>query len=156
MKAEAFDNVHILIVDGKAGNARLLRGIFLALGVADVTLAEDTDRALELLTGRTFQAVFCDEAVGPLDAATFVRAVRCGGAIANPRTPILMTADALNRAQVEMVRDAGVNDLIVRPLTTGGVKRKLLGLMRQAKGFAAENRAEAPMSPQKDLETWEV
>lgn len=155
MKAEAFDNVHILIVDGKAGNARLLRGILLALGVADVILAENTDRAFELLTGRMFQAVFCDEAVGPLDAPAFVHAVRCGGH-GNPRTPILITADALNRVQVERVRDAGVNGLIVRPLTTGGVERKLLGLLKQAKDVAAETRAETPMSPRKDLETWEV
>jgi CheY-like chemotaxis protein len=179
MKPEAFDNVRILIVDGKPGNARLLRAIFLTLGVTEVTLAEDTGRALDLLAGRAFQAVFCDETVGPLNAPAFVSAVRRSKAVGNPRIPILLTANAPKRGQVERVRDAGVNDLIVRPLTTGAVKRKLLGVLSPTKVFVAtesfcgpdrrrahdrlgarnperEPRITPRMRRRTDTETWEV
>ena len=134
MNPEALDNVHILIVGGKPGNARLLGGILVALGVSEVKLAADTGRALELLARRDFQAVFCHEAVGPLDTQAFVTTIR-RGEVRNPRIPILITASAPNRAQVERMRDTGINDVIVLPLTAGAVKRKLLGILAPVKGF---------------------
>jgi hypothetical protein len=33
------------------------------------------------------------------------------------------------------MRDAGVNDVIVLPLTVGAIKRKLLGVLAPVKGF---------------------
>src|SRR5262249_18896106 len=132
---EALDNVHILIVGGKPGNARLLGGILMALGVSEVKLAADTGRALEFLAQRDFQAVFCDEAVGPLDATAFVKAVRRGKVSRNPRTPIVIIAKPLKRIAVLRMRDLGVNDFIVLPLTAGAIKRKLLAALVPVKGF---------------------
>ena len=135
MKPETFNTLPILVVDGKAGNARLLRGILLTLGISDVALAEDTDSALEIMASNSFQAVFCDEAVGPLDAAGFVLAVRRNAGVRNPRTPIVLVSDGPQRAQVEQARDAGINGLIVRPLSMNSVKRKLLALFQTPKPF---------------------
>jgi len=113
----------------------LLRGILLALGIPDVVLAEDTAAALEIMETAAFQAVFCDEAVGPLDAAGFVTAVRRKGKVRNPRTPIVLVSDGPQRAQVEQVRDAGINDLIVRPLSMSSVERKLQTVLASLKVF---------------------
>ncbi|HXJ00439.1 MAG TPA: response regulator [Micropepsaceae bacterium] len=135
MKPVILHNLHILIVDGKAGNARLLRGILSALGISEVMLAEDTAAALEIMETASFQAIFCDEAVGPLDAAGFVLAVRRNGKVRNPRTPIVLVSDGPQRAQVEAVRDAGINDLLVRPLSMSSVERKLQSLLAAPKPF---------------------
>ena len=135
MASEAFDNVHILIVAGKTCNVRLLRGILSALGTYDIRVAPDTSRALDLLARRDFQIVFCDGEVAPLDMPAFVRAVRSGGTVRNSRIPILITATALKRSQVEGMRDTGVNDLLVLPLTGGAVERKLRGALASAKSF---------------------
>lgn len=135
MKPEILHNLHILIVDGKVGNARLLRGILLALGISNVVMAEDTATALEIMETAAFHVVFCDEAVGPLDAAGFVLSVRRKGKVRNPRTPIVLVSDGPQRAQVEQVRDAGINDLIVRPLSMSSVERKLHTLLAVPKPF---------------------
>jgi CheY-like chemotaxis protein len=129
MASDSFTNVHILIVDGKAGNARLLRGILLALGVVDPVMADDTTLALDLLSTGIYQVIFCDEGVGPIDAVEFVMAVRRGKGIFAPRTPIIMISKGLQKAQVELMRDAGINDLMIRPLSMNAVKRKLLAVL---------------------------
>ncbi|HEX3487474.1 MAG TPA: response regulator [Micropepsaceae bacterium] len=135
MKTENLTHLHILIVDGKAGNARLLRGILLALGIANVVMAENTDQALETMAITNFHVVFCDEAVGPLDAAEFVLAVRRKAKVRNPRAAMVLVSDGPQRAQVEQVRDAGINDLIVRPLSMNSVERKLHTLLFAPKRF---------------------
>jgi len=132
---EARDNVHILIVGGKPGNARLLSRILFALGVSEVDLAADTGPALERLAQRDFQAVFCDEAVGPTGMTAFVRAVRRRKALRNPHIPIIVTAKPLKQIDVMRMRDLGVNDFIVLPLTAGAVKRKLSAALIPVKGF---------------------
>src|SRR5689334_12095491 len=107
MSSEALDNVHILIVAGKTYNVRLLRGILSSLGIYEVRVAPNTNRALDLLSYRDFHVVFCDENVAPLDMPAFVTAVR-RGSVRDPRIPILITASALRRSQVERIRDIGV------------------------------------------------
>ena len=135
MTSEAFDNVHILIVAGKTCNVQLLRGILSALGIYDVRVAADTSRALELLARRDFHVVFCDDSIAPLDMPAFVMAVRRRGVVRDPRIPILITASALRRSQVVRMRDTGVNDLLVLPLTAGAVHRKLLGALSSIRTF---------------------
>ena len=135
MSSEALDNVHVLIVAGKTYNVRLLRGILSSLGIYEVRVAPDTNRALDLLSHRDFHVVFCDENVAPLDMPAFVAAVRRRGTVRDPRIPILITASALRRSQVEGMRDTGVNDLLVPPLTAGAVRRKLLGALSSVKVF---------------------
>ncbi len=135
MRPESSSTLHILIVDGKLGNARLLRGILLELGIKQVKIAEDTDSALAEMAVHAYQAVFCDEAAGPMPLARFAQAIRRRREIRNPRVPIVLISAGPQRADVEAARDAGVNDLIVRPLSVAAVKRKLLGLVSAPKPF---------------------
>jgi two-component system sensor histidine kinase EvgS len=137
MASDSFANVHILIVDGKAGNARLLRGILLALGADDPVMADDTSLALDLLSTGAYQVIFCDDGVGPLNAAEFVTAVRRNRAILSPRVPIVVVSDGPQKSQVELMRKAGINDLIMRPLSLNAVKRKLLAVLTAGKRFAS-------------------
>jgi len=135
MDSRALHNVHVLIVDRKVGNAKLLRDMLLSLGLAGVEVAEDTACALDVLRSADFDAIFCDEAVGPLDVFGFAVAVRRRRGLRNPVIPIVMISDGPQRAQVERARDAGVNDLLVRPLSTNAVSRKLLALLTAPKLF---------------------
>src|SRR5262247_3616437 len=92
----------ILIVDGKASNAKLLRTVLSNLGVRFLTVVRDTTEALDLLSSNQFHALFCDEGVGPLDAIAFSIAVRHSSEVRNPRLPIIMVSNGPYRREVEL------------------------------------------------------
>ena len=130
-----FRNRRILIVEGKSGDAKLLRSVLINIGVVSVTIAGHTERALDLLRSTEFQAVFCDGALAPLDAVGFAIALRRSDAVRNPRIPVFMVSDRVYRSQVEAGRDSGINDFIVRPLSTETIRRKLLAVLSSPKTF---------------------
>src|SRR5689334_16804945 len=130
-----FHNRRILIVEGKAGDAKLLRSVLINVGVGSVTIAGHTERALDLLRSAEFQAVFCDGALAPLDAVAFTIALRRSEAVRNPRVPVFMVSDRAYRSQVEAGRDSGINDFIVRPLSTETIRRKLVAVLSSPKNF---------------------
>jgi hypothetical protein len=70
-----------------------------------------------------------------MDTRDFLTTIRRGDTAGNPRIPILIIASAPKRAEVERMRDAGVNDVILLPLTVGAVQRKLFGVLAPVKGF---------------------
>jgi CheY-like chemotaxis protein len=135
MTADNLRVSRVLIVDGSAGNPKLLRSIFANVGVGSVLFATDTDRALEILCGTQIQAVFCDGKIGPLDPVEFAIAVRRSEEVRNYRVPIIVVADRAHRSDVEACRDAGITDFIVRPVTVESIRRKLLVALANPKPF---------------------
>jgi len=135
MAEDMFRNIRILIVDGKPGNAKVLHGILSRIGIRSVEVAEDTACALDMLSTSEFSAIFCDEAIRPLDAIAFSIALRRNENVRNPRVPIIMISNGPRRSQVETSRDSGVNDFIVRPVSTETVRRKLEAVLVAPKPF---------------------
>jgi two-component system, chemotaxis family, chemotaxis protein CheY len=135
MGSVSFDTLKILIVDSKRASAKVLRDVLTTLGVRDITSREDTTAALNSLRGNEFHAVFCDDAVAPDGPAKFVTALRRDPTWQCHKVPVFLMSSAPQKKQVELARDAGVNDFLAVPLSINTVKTKLMSVLVAPKEF---------------------
>jgi two-component system, chemotaxis family, chemotaxis protein CheY len=135
MNPVAFDTLKVLIVDGKRANAQVLRDVLSTLGVRQITRLEDSTAALNSLRGNEFHAVFCDDAVAPDGPAKFVTALRKDPTSQCQKVPVFLMSSAPQKRQVELARDAGVNDFLAVPLSVNTVKTKLMSVLVAPKEF---------------------
>src|ERR1700730_176251 len=126
MNTVAFKTLQILIVDGKRINAKLLSDLLRGLGVRRITVAADSTIAMTFLHEKSYDAVFFDDAVGPLSPAAFVASLRKDATIECHQVPCILMSATPERKQVEIARDSGFNDFIAVPVSANTVNNKLI------------------------------
>ena len=121
-----FAKIRVLIVAKTSHGKMLLRGILLALGVQNHDSRDDALSALQLLRLERFDLVFCDEWLEPMSAEAFLAALRHDTQSYDMAVPVIMVTPGTDRRHIELVRDAGVNDVIIKPVSIETVRRKLM------------------------------
>jgi CheY-like chemotaxis protein len=130
-----FKDLRVLIVGGKPNAVRVLRTALSLAGIHTVIPAPDAASGLHHLSGRQFDAVFCDKAVEQLDGRPFVVAARRSPGMKHPAIPIYMIGHDVFRSDVEAARDLGFTDVLVRPITAATIMRKLQLALVQPRAY---------------------
>jgi two-component system chemotaxis response regulator CheY len=135
MTVKDLRDVHILIIDEKGHGISLLRSILIQLGVKDTIAIRSTEEALKMLRDFKFDVVFCDELAVPLNPVGFVKALRRDLETKDVTVPVILVSSGANRKQIELVRDAGANDVVAKPVSAETVERKLRQLFFAPQAF---------------------
>jgi DNA-binding response OmpR family regulator len=131
-----FAKIRVLLVDKSPHGRNLLRGIFANLGIGKLETRADGVMALQLLRQEPYDIVFCDEWLAPMSAESFVKVLRHDVRSCDMTVPVVLVTAGTERKHVERIRDAGVSDVIVKPVSIDTMRRQLdLHLTRA--GFAA-------------------
>ena len=77
-------------------------------------------------------------------AAAFPLAARRTQGLLNPMIPFFLTCHGPRRVQVEAARNAGVTDVLARPISAATVKRKLLQAIVRPRAFIASTEFFGP------------
>jgi two-component system, chemotaxis family, chemotaxis protein CheY len=125
----------VLIVDASGHSRRLLRQIFALLGLPNVMCTNSTSDALAILRDKCFHVVFCDESTSPHSPADFVKSLRCDLSTGNVIIPMVLISSAAKFDEVKEWRDAGGNDVIVKPISTEVMKARIASLILNPKPF---------------------
>jgi len=125
----------ILILDSIGHSRNLLRQILLLLGFTRVICANRTTDALAILREKPFHLVFCDEDVRPHTPADFMKLLRCDLTTANIVVPAVLVSTAARYDKVKEWRDAGGNDVIVKPVSVEVIKQRIASLILNPKAF---------------------
>lgn len=133
-----FARIRVLIVDRTPHGKQLLRGILLMLGVQKLETRDDAAAALHLLRQERFDLVLCDEWLAPVSAESFLATLRRDVQSFDMTVPVMMVTAGTDRTHIEKVRDAGVNDVIVKPVSIETVRRKLQAHLCRAQSFVAD------------------
>jgi len=126
----------ILVLGAKGPGGSMLRAVLSAAGITKVTLVDEPHRALDLLCGDPFDAVFVEGAT-LLDEKPFALAARRHAMLLNPMIPIFAVYDGPRRCDVEISRDQGITDVICRPMSPKTVTDKLRAALRAPRPFIA-------------------
>jgi CheY-like chemotaxis protein len=118
-----FHRLKAMIVDPSSYNRSLLREILLSLGVLDCTSTLSCAQARSGLQKNHRDLIFLDEEAG--DTVAFARALRRDANGRNSAIPIFLVSAGPHEEQIVLARDAGINGVIVRPLSAAAVERKL-------------------------------
>jgi CheY-like chemotaxis protein len=137
----SFKGLHVLVVDAHEESVRLLRQTLSALGITDVAVADNSLAALKALSIDIYDVVFCDAVIGPIDLWEFSARLRLDPKGRNRRVPIILTTENPQQKLVELARDSGINDVVIRPLSVTAVRRRLESAMVPKPFVTAESFA---------------
>jgi CheY-like chemotaxis protein len=135
MSGGAFEYLKVLIVEDNPHMRSLLRSLLLALGVTHVFEAENGEQAFVLLREKLPDLVLSDLSMQPVDGIAFAREIRMAQDSTNPYIPIIMVTGHTERHRVEAARDAGVTEVLAKPITAANLFQRIGEIVERPRPF---------------------
>ena len=130
-----YDLLTILLVDDNQHMRRLLAEILRAVGVEDIHEASDGGEGLHMMRNFHIDLVMTDLSMQPMDGVEFVRLLRNSPDSPNPTMPVIMVTGHSTMARVNEARNAGVSEILTKPLTAKGVLERLHQAIEHPRAF---------------------
>jgi CheY-like chemotaxis protein len=135
VSAGAFEHLKALIVEDNPHMRALLMSLLHALGITAIYEASDGEGAFKILRERQPDLVLTDLSMTPMDGLAFVREVRMSAESPNPYIPILMVTGHTERHRIEAARDAGVTEVLAKPITAGHLFQRIGEIVNRPRAF---------------------
>lgn len=139
-----FDNLTILVVDDNHHMRKLVTEILRAIGVGDVIEAIDGSDALNLMRHHPPDIIITDFVMEPTDGVKFVHTVRNSDDSPCPMVPVIMMTGHSEISRVCEARDAGVTEILTKPISARGVLERIAQVIENPRPFV---RAETYFGP---------
>lgn len=110
------NNTRVLVVDANAHIRRLIATLLGALSITDVAEARTPSAAVPIMLDKAPDLIIMDYAGDATDAVLFAHRVR-RGELVDRRTPILALAGSTHHAILEGAWEAGIDEVIAKPLS---------------------------------------
>ena len=130
-----FNRLRFLVVDDNLHMRRIIRTLIHGFGSRDVYEAEDGASGLEAFTAHSPDIVVTDWAMPIFDGIEFTRMLRNTEASANPYVPIIMITGFAEKAKIIEARDAGVTELLVKPISAKALYQRILTIVVNPRPF---------------------
>ena len=131
----ALDGLKVLLVDDNEHMRAIVSAILKGIGILDVREAGDGSEGLQALRTWPADLAIVDFRMEPMDGVDFTRLVRNAGDSANPFLPIIMMTGFADRPRVVEARDAGITELIVKPVTARAIIDRLNAVVYRPRPF---------------------
>jgi PleD family two-component response regulator len=113
-----------IVVDDNEHMRVLLHRLLHRMGIESTEFG-DANAALMAISELKPELVLTDLAMKPLDGLTLVRELRRLPNQQVQTTPVIMITGHADRYLVQSARDAGVNELLVKPITEGALNQRI-------------------------------
>lgn len=130
------DALSILVLDDHRFMQEVLRAILHGLGVKNVTCISTPEDAIRILESRTTDLIIADYRLDRSSGAEFAKLVRASHADDRFVPIIACTADTTPRV-VKELRDAGVDEILGKPVSSHAVWAKLTAVVNSRRRFVA-------------------
>jgi len=127
--------LRILVVDSNPNMRRLITSILEALGITRLMEASDGAMALQILQTSKVDIAILDWHMEPVDGLVFLLSVRKGKDSPNPFLPIIIATRDSTTSTIKAARDAGASAFLVKPISVGTLKKRLMFLLRDERKF---------------------
>jgi len=115
----------ILVLDNNAYFGRLIQQIFRGIGVESVSVCSKPEEALTLLATNRYHLVLTDLLVGTFSGLDFVRRIRGSEGNGFQQIPVIMVTAHTDANNVGEMRDAGVTEILVKPISPAALLGRL-------------------------------
>lgn len=132
---DGYQHAAILLYDTVKGSRQATKNILFNLGFREVQTVSDTAMFEDLLQTETFDLVVADITDEIEPVTDIVERLRHGDLGNNPFTVVMLTSGPLNPESLKLALDSGADDLLMRPLSIGGVQKRIYSLVNARKPF---------------------
>ena len=130
-----FNRLRFLVIDDNVHMRRILRTLLHGFGARDVHEAEDGAAGLEAFTNYCPDIILADWAMPIFDGIELAQMIRQPGANANPYVAIIMLTGHSERSRVMAARDAGVTEIMVKPVSANALYQRILNVVARPRPF---------------------
>ncbi len=130
-----FSLLRFLIIDDNAHMRRMLRTLLHGFGVRLMYEAEDGAAGLESFLHHMPHIIITDWAMPIFDGVELTKIIRQPGANPNPYVPIIMITVHSDRKGVLRARDAGVTELLTKPISANGLYQRIVNVATRPRPF---------------------
>ncbi|HEX3486263.1 MAG TPA: response regulator [Micropepsaceae bacterium] len=124
-----------LVVEDNEHMRILLRTMLKAFGVREIHECKEGGEALRFIKHKMPDFVLTDLAMVPMDGIEFIRAVRALPDKSECVLPIIMVTGYTERRRVEAARDAGVTEILCKPVTPVGLFHRIEEIILRPRPF---------------------
>jgi len=117
------DDRYVLVVDDYGTMRRIMRNLLAEIGITNVEEAEDGRSALKKLRERPFDLVISDWNMMPMSGLDLLRIVRADDDLKH--LPFIMITAVNLVENVVAAKEVGVNGYIVKPFSSGTLKKRI-------------------------------
>ena len=148
-------SLRVLVADDNDTMRGLLIGMLQGIGISQIKEASNGEEALLTLRRWTADLAFVDLQMTPVDGIEFTRAIRKAPNTPDPYLPIIMLTGHAQLGRVTEARDAGVNELLVKPLDPKVVVERLRAVIGRQRPFVRSADYVGPDRRRRSSETYE-
>jgi len=135
MEQKPIQEMIVLIVDDDRNMRMLIRNVVFALGVKDVVEASDGSVALEELKTSHPDLILCDMKMEPMGGLEFVKRLRSDPDNPYRFVPVIMITAYAELATVANARDAGVSEIMAKPLSAEALDKRIQRVLTDPRHF---------------------
>ncbi len=139
---EAMRGARVLVIDANAHMRRLIATLLGAVGITDLAEARTPDAAVPLMLPRRPDLVIIDWSSDATEALLFVHRLR-RGELADGHIPVLALAGSTHHAVLEQAWQAGIDEVIAKPMSAIELIQRVAALLAAARRVAAPPAPEA-------------
>lgn len=146
-------HLRVLVVDDNTFMRRLLRDLLWSLDcqLDNIHFAPNGQDALLVMRDRTFDVIFCDINMRPMDGKQFTKHVRMAPASPDPYVPIIICTGHAEIDHIRDVRDAGANEVLRKPITVNNVYERIRAIVERPRPFVRSDSYHGPDRRRQDL-----
>lgn len=136
--------VSVLLVDDDIRISTLVRDILNSLGFKTVHIAKNGAQALEILEENEIDLIITDWQMSPVDGINLVKHLRSAPGSKYRFIPIIMLTGNAERHEVELARDAGVTEFVVKPFTAKALISRIILVVENPRSFVLSREFKGP------------
>jgi PleD family two-component response regulator len=148
--AERLAQVKVLVVDDDHRIALIVRKVLESLGFANIHFARDGSQALKTLQAEKIDMIITDWQMTPMDGIGLVKYLRTADDSPNRFIPIIMLTGNAEREHVEVARDVGVTEFVVKPFSAKTLCDRIVLLIENPRSFIMSKRFIGPDRRRRD------
>lgn len=135
MAASNFAHLKALVVEDNVHMRTLLKSLLKALELKDIYEANDGDEGYDELHATRPDFVLSDLNMKPVDGLQFTRRIRNAPDSPCRHIPIIMVTGHTERKYIEAARDAGVTEVLAKPITPHNLYTRIVEIIERPRPF---------------------
>ncbi len=130
-----FSKISILVVEDIAPMRQLFVSVLRTLGLEQITEAENGQDAFKKFCKTNHDIILTDWMMAPEDGLELTHNVRHNAESPNKMAPIILITGYSAWSRVEMARDTGVTEFLVKPFTANDIAKRLAHVITNPRDF---------------------
>lgn len=129
--------VRVLVADRDRRTASLVHSVLTAFGFQIIEVATSGNEAIRLLREYKFDLIVTEWNLAPVDGVQLVKAIRMAKNDQRLKRdiPIIMLTGKADKDSVQIARDAGITEFLVKPFSAGTLSHRLVQVIDNPRVF---------------------